>query len=60
MSNIAIVAICLYNWLENILLFLLTVNTMFFANIFSLFYYVLAMGLTYFSLIRDEKKVRSK
>jgi hypothetical protein len=59
-SSILIVALCLYNWLENFLLFLLTLNSMFYSNIFSAIYFMIALTLTYNSLIKDEKKVRSK
>lgn len=59
-STFLIVVICLYNCIENFLLFLMLLNSSFFSNAFTTVYFVVAMYLTFNTLVKDEKFVRNK
>ncbi len=52
--------IVLLNSVENLIIFLLTINAIFFPNFISAIYMIFAMFLTFFSLTRSLPKIETK
>lgn len=52
--------ICIYNSLENLLIFLLSLNALFYPNLVSALYLIIALLLTILSLTKSERKIRIK